>query len=183
MKIKTKHSILAALSVLLLTVLDQASKYLADLTLNPANGGTDVLIWNGVFRLRYLENRGAAFGMMQGQKTILAISTILIFLVLCWVFYRLPVEAHFCALRWLITFILAGALGNFIDRMRFGYVIDFFYFELIDFPIFNVADIYVTCSVVIFLVLFLFFYTEEDLESIWPFRKRKEKEKEKEELE
>lgn len=176
MNIKIKHSIFAVLSVLVLVCLDQAAKYLAAIKLNPANGGNDISLWDGVFRLRYLENRGAAFGMMQGQKTVLVLSTIFIFLVLCFIFYRLPSEAHFCALRWLITFVLAGAVGNFIDRMRFGYVIDFLYFELIDFPIFNVADIYVTCSVAVFLALFLFFYKEEDLERILPSRKRREKE-------
>lgn len=176
MNIKIKHLILAVLSVLILVCFDQATKYLAALKLNPVNGGNDIFLWEGVFRLRYLENRGAAFGMMQGQKMILVFSTILIFLVLCWFFYRIPPEAHFSALRWLITFVLAGAVGNFIDRMRFGYVIDFLYFELIDFPIFNVADIYVTCSVAVFLVLFLFFYQEKDLEQILPSRKRKEKE-------
>ena len=62
--------------------------------------------------------------------------------------------------------IAGGAIGNSIDRMRLGYVIDFFYFKLIDFPVFNVADIFVTVSVVLLIFFILFFYKEEDLDKI-----------------
>ena len=58
---------------------------------------------------------------------------------------------------------MAGALGNLIDRMRYSYVVDFIYFKPIDFPVFNVADIYITCSCVVLALLFLFFYREEEL--------------------
>lgn len=61
---------------------------------------------------------------------------------------------------------MAGALGNFIDRTLQGYVIDFFYFKWINFPIFNVADIYVTTAVILLLVLVLFYYKEEELDFI-----------------
>ena len=63
-----------------------------------------------------------------------------------------------------ITCILlaAGAIGNFIDRVRFGYVRDFIYFKIINFPVFNVADCYVTVSVIIFIILILFVYKNED---------------------
>ena len=66
---------------------------------------------------------------------------------------------------------MAGAYGNFIDRLRLGYVIDFFYFKLIDFPVFNVADIYVTVSTIVFCLLLFFYYKEEDLERIVRSRK------------
>ena len=59
---------------------------------------------------------------------------------------------------------MAGAFGNMIDRAFRGYVVDFFYFKLIDFPIFNVADIYVTVTMVLLMGLILFYYKEEDLE-------------------
>ena len=59
---------------------------------------------------------------------------------------------------------MAGAIGNMIDRAVRGYVVDFFYFRLIDFPIFNVADIYVTVTMILLLILILFYYKEEDLE-------------------
>ena len=71
-------------------------------------------------------------------------------------------------MRILIVLIGAGAVGNFIDRIRQGYVVDFFYFSLINFPIFNVADIYVTAAAFLLIFLCLFYYKEEDFEQIFP---------------
>ena len=64
--------------------------------------------------------------------------------------------------------VLAGAVGNLLDRLFRGYVVDFFYFKLIDFPVFNVADIYVTTAAVILIVLIVFLYKEEDFDRIFP---------------
>ena len=60
--------------------------------------------------------------------------------------------------------ICAGAVGNLIDRIRYQYVVDFFYFSLIDFPIFNVAACYAVIACILFAYLILFFYKEEELE-------------------
>lgn len=76
-------------------------------------------------------------------------------------------------LRVIAVLFLAGAAGNFIDRVRQGFVVDFFYFSLINFPIFNVADIYVTTATIALIVFILFYYKEADLERI--FLKRKDK--------
>ena len=169
---KIKTYIIAAISVIVLVVLDQVTKLLAVSHLSPKQGGNDVVLWDGVFRLRYLENRGAAFGSFQGQKIFLVLITILIFAVLCWIYTRIPNEKHFRILQGLAIVVMAGAIGNFIDRIRLGYVIDFFYFELINFPIFNVADIYVTCAVIVFIIVFLFYYKDEDLDCIISFKKK-----------
>ena len=171
---KIKKFSIAVVAVAVLVLLDQITKYLAVHHLNPANGGQDVIIWNGVFRLQYLENRGAAFGIMQGKKALLVLTTVLVFALICWIYHRMPMEKRYRALRCVCVCVMAGAIGNFIDRMRLGYVVDFFYFELINFPIFNVADMYVTCSVILFLLLFLFYYKDEDLNRILP-SKNKEK--------
>ena len=64
---------------------------------------------------------------------------------------------HLC-----LVFILSGALGNLIDRLTLGIVRDFIYFSLINFPVFNVADIYVTCATFVLIILILFRYQEED---------------------
>lgn len=175
---KVKKYLFAVVAVAVLVLLDQFTKYLAVVYLDPANGGQDVVIWNGVFRLQYLENRGAAFGIMQGKKVLLILTTVLVFALICWIYHRLPMEKRYRALRCVCVCVMSGAIGNFIDRMRLGYVVDFFYFELIHFPIFNVADIYVTCSVIAFLLLFLFYYKDEDLECILPFKKKKQTETE-----
>ena len=70
-------------------------------------------------------------------------------------------------------FGLTGAIGNLIDRICQNYVVDFFYFKLIDFPIFNVADIYVTVAAIMFIVLCLFYYKEEDFELLFPDKGKK----------
>ena len=75
-------------------------------------------------------------------------------------------ERKYLPLRACAVLIAAGAVGNFIDRIRLGYVVDFLYFKLIDFPIFNVADIYVTVSTALFIVLLCFYYKEEDIDRI-----------------
>ena len=67
--------------------------------------------------------------------------------------------------------LIAGAVGNLIDRVRLNYVIDFFYFKLIDFPIFNVADIYVSVGTAVLIILILFYYKEEELNLLLKGRK------------
>ena len=172
MNLKLKNYIIAVISLVLLVVVDQVTKILAVFYLNPANGGKDVILIKDVFRLHYLENRGAAFGIFQNKQIMLIIVTLIIFLLICWFFVRLPLDARYNAIRWITLFIMAGAIGNFIDRIRLNFVIDFFYFELINFPVFNVADIYVTCSVILLIILFLFYYKEEDFDRIWTLKKK-----------
>ena len=70
-------------------------------------------------------------------------------------------------LRILFIFVFSGAVGNMIDRMRFGYVVDMFDFRLINFPVFNVADIYVTCSMIILLIFILFKYKDNELDDLF----------------
>ena len=73
----------------------------------------------------------------------------------------------------ILIFLMAGAVGNLIDRASQQYVVDFLYFKLIDFPIFNVADIYVTCSAIALMILGVFYYKDEDVEMIFPSKKVK----------
>ena len=163
---------LAALIIALAGIfLDQITKYLAVVHLK---GKEAYVLWDQVFQLEYLENRGAAFGMLQNQQIFFFFSVILISVVVVWFYLRVPMEKKFLPLRLCAVFIMAGAYGNFIDRLRLGYVIDFFYFKLIDFPVFNVADIYVTVAAFMLVVLILFFYQEEDLNRV--FSKKKEQE-------
>ena len=76
----------------------------------------------------------------------------------------LPASKKYRAIRVCLVFLTAGAAGNLYDRIFFDYVTDFLYFSYINFPIFNVADIYVTLSTITLVILFLFFYSEDDLD-------------------
>ena len=158
-KSKAVSCFLALAAVIVLTVLDQLTKNLA---VKYLMNKEPIVLWDGVFELKYLENRGAAFGLFQGQKIFFIVSTIVIVGLLACVYVKAPMIKRYHYLKILITICVAGAIGNFIDRMLHGYVVDFFYFKLINFPIFNVADIYVTCSVILFAILFLFYYKDED---------------------
>ena len=160
----------ALISFILLILFDQWTKSLA--VANLMNQEPFVIV-KDVFQLRYLENRGAAFGMMQGQQTFFVISALLAVVIITYVYFKLPWEKRFHPLRAVVLFIAAGAVGNLIDRLVLGYVVDFFYFELIDFPIFNVADIYVTCATVILALLILFYYKEDELDCLFPKKKEK----------
>lgn len=166
---KTAGNYIAALLIITAgVILDQWSKHMAVLHLR-GTGGTDLI--PGIFRLTYLENRGAAFGVLQGQQWFFYIITAVILVAVLLVYTRIPAGRKFVPLRVCAVFIVSGALGNLIDRVRLGYVVDFFYFELIDFPVFNVADIFVTLSAVLLAVLLLLYYKEEDLEYIFHSRK------------
>ncbi len=158
-KICIKSNLIALLALILLTITDQFTKYLAALNLK---GTTGIVLIPNVFRLYYLENRGAAFGTMQG-KFFLLIPISLIALGLFIFFYeRFPFTKKLRLFRICLAVLASGALGNMIDRIFRQYVIDFFYFELIDFPVFNVADCYVCVSMAVLAILLLFYYKEED---------------------
>lgn len=159
-----KHYITAFIIALAGVILDQLSKYMAVHFLQGTDG---IDLIPGVFRLTYLENRGAAFGVLQGQQWFFYIITAVILVVVVLAYVRIPAGRIFLPLQICAVFIVSGALGNLIDRVRLGYVVDFFYFELIDFPVFNVADIFVTVSAVLLAVLLLLYYKEEDLEQIF----------------
>lgn len=166
-----KKTGIALISFILLIALDQWTKSLAVAGLMNQE---PFIIIPKVFQLRYLENRGAAFGMMQGQQTFFVISAVAAVLAITYIYFKLPWKKRFHPLRIVGLFIGAGAVGNLIDRIMLGYVVDFFYFELIDFPIFNVADIYVTCATIVLTLLILFYYKEEELDCL--FSKKKENE-------
>ena len=162
---------LGVFGVIFLLFLDQFTKYLASTYLK--DGHSIILIQN-VFQLHYLENRGAAFGMMQGMRYLFVVGTFLMLILLMAVYWKSPMEQRYRWARFVLILLTAGALGNLIDRLYQGYVVDFFYFELIHFPIFNVADIYVTCGTILLIILFFFYYKEEDLEALISFGKKKQ---------
>ncbi|MDD3218464.1 MAG: signal peptidase II [Lachnospiraceae bacterium] len=165
-----KYNIFAGISFLLLVILDQWTKFLALRHLAPL--GTDSIdIFPGVLELHYLENRGAAFGMFQNKQWFFVILSLVFFVAIVCVFLKTPKTKRYLPLNIVYVLLAAGAIGNSIDRIRINYVIDFVYFSLIDFPIFNVADIYVTCSVAALAILFLLVYKEEDFE-IYEWKKK-----------
>ena len=149
--------------VLCLTFLDQLTKHLAMIHLKDQPA---IPLIKGVLELQYLENRGAAFGILQNQKVILLIVSVLFIGVILFFLNKVPDTSRYMILHVLAAAVIAGGVGNMIDRFRQGYVVDFIYFSLIDFPIFNVADIYVVTATILVFVLLLFVYKDEELRFI-----------------
>lgn len=111
--------------------------------------------------------------MLQGKKLWFVAITVFMLAAMLLVYFRAPKGRRFRWLRLDLVLLTAGAIGNLVDRLSLDYVIDFFYFELINFPVFNVADIYVTIGMALLAALILFYYQEEELEMLWPFRRKK----------
>lgn len=163
----SKRLLFGFVAVAILVGLDQLTKYIAETELQKE--GTIDLI-PSILQLHYLRNFGAAFGMMQNATIFFIVLTILLLGLFVYLFIRIPRSKRYLPLLVILTFFIAGAIGNLIDRMAHAYVIDFIYFKLIDFPVFNVADIYVSCSCVVFVFLLFFYYKEDELSFI---KKRK----------
>lgn len=155
--------VIGIIAVVLGVALDQYTKYLATAHLQES----PITLIEGVFQLRYLENRGAAFGLLQNQQAFFLIVSAITLILLTIIYIRLPHDKRYIPLRICMISIVAGAIGNMIDRARLQYVIDFFYFELIDFPIFNVADIFASVATFGLIFLFLFYYKEKDFDLIF----------------
>lgn len=169
---KKKCLILDVVLMIVLIIIDQITKYLAVIHLKDKPA---LNIINEVLELNYLENKGAAFGMLQNQKIFFVFVAIIILGVIAYILYKTPDAKKYTIMHILLTLIAAGAIGNMIDRIRLDYVVDFIYFVLINFPIFNVADIYVTVATVILIFVLLFYYKENDLEFI-SFKQKKYRE-------
>jgi signal peptidase II len=159
MKKKTISVILGILSFLVLIWADRITKNLAILYLKDQ---TEVPLIRNIFVLQYLENRGAAFGILQGRRLPLILITMIILAVVLYVYARAPYTRKFIFLRVILVLVGAGAVGNFVDRISSGYVVDFLYFKAINFPIFNVADIYVVAAAALLIYAVLFSFREED---------------------
>lgn len=190
-----KHMGYSGLLVILLVAIDQFTKWLAYCNLRQK---PDFVVINGVFQLKYLENDSAAFSLdpvsllqrifhfsyfeshpeafLMAKMIFFAVLTLVVLVLLAILYQRIPLTHRFLPLNIIAVGIFAGAAGNLIDRIFHHYVIDFFYFSLINFPIFNVADIYVTLSAIALIIVVLFYYKEEDFSLIFTKNSSKPKE-------
>ena len=143
-------SLIIAVAVL---AADQLSKYWVQTVLQPI---VDIPLWDGVFHFHYARNTGAAFSMLEGQSWLFYIFTVLVVVIMAIYLIRNHKTMH-PLLKVNLGLIIGGALGNFIDRVALGYVVDFLYVKIINFAIFNVADmaLVVGCILLGFYILFI----------------------------
>lgn len=159
---KLKRELICIFTIIILVIIDHLTKNWAVATLKDTEG---IPLINGVLELFYLPNgnTGAAFGMLQGHQSLFLIIALVLSIVLLFIIYNIPEEKKYNLMIITLVLIIAGGVGNMIDRISLNYVIDFIYFSLINFPIFNVADMYVSVGTVLLVLLFLFYYREDDI--------------------
>lgn len=153
----------AILSFCLLVGIDQFVKYLV---YSKMELHSSIVVWQDIFEIHYIQNSGAAWGLFENKQVLFIISSILVLFIGIFLYIKCINRDIFKDIRMLIILILSGAVGNMIDRIRFQYVVDFLYFKLIDFPVFNIADCYVTIGFIFLIILILFKYKDEDFEKI-----------------
>ena len=174
-KIIRQNIIIQILLFIILLVIDRLTKYWAVQVLKAK---TSIVLIPNILEFRYLENKGAAFGFLQNQQWLFYIITAFVLAVIVYFWIRIirlsksyitiePEKFHKKTLmdrsflNYILVFLAAGAVGNLIDRITHNYVVDFIYFKLINFPIFNFADICVSLSAVILVVFFIFVFKED----------------------
>ena len=136
-----------------ITVLDQLSKFWVVENI-PLYSQLDAI--DGLFHLTYVQNTGAAFSSFQGMRWLFVLVFAVFAVGLVWEFSHN--KLGFTAFeRWCIVTVFAGGLGNMIDRLRLGYVVDMIEVEFIRFPVFNVADCFITCGSILLLIHLFFF--------------------------
>lgn len=170
MKERIKHLLL----FIVIVGIDQAVKLWVRNTLMNQE---PLVIIPKVLSLQYHENTGAVWGIMSGKVQFLSIFTLIIMLLIGYLYFKIPQTKKLSALRIIAVFILGGALGNLIDRFLLGHVVDFIYFEIIDFPLFNIADSCLTVSCILLFVLSIFYYKDEDFAFLDQLFRRKKSEK------
>ena len=145
--------ILMVLAVVAVVILDQLSKLWVVQNIE-IFGFLEAI--PGLFHLTYVQNTGAAFSSFEGFRWLLSGVFVLFAGLVIWEFSKkkLPFSGFD---RWCIVFVFAGGLGNAIDRIRLGYVVDMVELEFIRFPVFNLADGFISCGCILLILHMIFF--------------------------
>ena len=145
--------LLMALFVAGITAADQLSKLWVVRNI-PLYGHVNAI--PGLFHLTYVQNTGAAFSSFQGMQWLFALIFLAFTVGVIWEFSKKRMPFHTFE-RWCIAAVYAGGLGNMIDRIRMGYVVDMIRVDFIEFPVFNVADCFITCGCIALMISLAFF--------------------------
>ena len=156
--------LLMSLFALGIVALDQWTKFLV-LEKIPLYGHVDAI--PGLFHFTYVRNTGAAFSAFEGMQWLFALIFVVLTAAIIYEYFwkRQPFTTFE---RWLIAAIYGGGVGNMIDRVRFGYVVDMINLDFMNFAVFNVADCFITCGCIL-LMLHLIFFNKE----FWKEEKKK----------
>ncbi len=131
-------------SIITVIIIDQLTKHYIQFSMLP---GMSIPVIPDIFSITYVQNAGAAFGILEHQRLLFIIITLII-LIVCGYFYK-KIQKLPKHLRFSIALLLGGAIGNLLDRIRLGIVVDFFDFHI--WPVFNIADIAIVCGVILII--------------------------------
>ena len=147
-----------------IVVLDQVTKYLtvANIPLHE-----EIAFLPGILKLTYVRNTGAAFSSFEGMQWLFALVFAVFTLLVVWEYFKKPMPFTKFE-RFMIAAVYGGGLGNMIDRVRLGYVVDMIETDFMKFPVFNVADCFITCGCIVLMVSLIFFNKE-----FWKEEKKK----------
>ena len=139
-----------------IVALDQWTKLLV-VDQIPLHGHVDAI--PGLFHLTYVQNTGAAFSLFEGMQWLFALIFVVFTVMILWDYFKktMPFSPFE---RWMIVAVYGGGLGNMIDRLRLGYVVDMIRVDFMDFPVFNVADCFITCGCIALIASLVLFNKE-----------------------
>lgn len=168
-----------AIVIVLILIADQAMKlWTTNNILLGAIGDDCVSLIPGIVHLTNVHNYGAAFSILQNARWILVAVTVVFIIVVIVLMSQEIIHTGFG--RWTVCLVLAGAIGNCIDRILYGYVVDMFEFEFFSFPVFNIADIFITVAGILFCIHLIFHNEPEEVKAAnepeFIRRRRKERE-------
>ena len=155
-----KNYILPLIIIAVLVLVDQLIKLVV---VDKIELAKEVPVIGDAVVITYLKNTGAAWSFMSGKTIILVIISVIVIGALGYFYKNLLADDKYRILRICIIFIVGGAIGNMIDRIRLGYVVDYIYFKIIHFPVFNFADICVTVCMFLMVILLLFKFDSKDM--------------------
>lgn len=147
----TKKHIFCTVMIVLIVAFDQITKYFASSKLTDGHIASFI---PGVAQFRYAENTGMAFSMFSGARWVFIALTVVVCVGVF--YYMFSNKCKSLWLYWSLGVILSGGIGNLIDRVRFGYVVDFIEPTFVNFAVFNIADCAVTCGAVVLIGYLVF---------------------------
>ena len=165
-----KNKLILFIMAVSFVVIDQLTKLIV---FERLKDNDSIVVIKNILNFTYVENRGAAWGMLSGRMNILVLITIIVIpLLLIGLRNTFTAISHtknkvpFYLLQVVLVMIISGALGNFIDRIVRGFVVDFIQVTFMDFPVFNIADCFITVGAVLFIIDYGFFIKEEEFDII-----------------
>ena len=177
-----KRYLIPLFAILAMIVLDQWTKILTLIHVKDTDG---FYIIDNVLRIYFVRNEGMAWGMLQNKQIIFIILTPIVLAALIYFYYKMPFQKKYILARVCILLLTGGAIGNLIDRVDLidrnaliggtfqlgnvfhGYVVDMIYAEIINFPVFNVADSFITVGFFLLIFAIIFVYKEKDFDLLF----------------